>query len=401
MRILPALLIAASALLAGCGSTDSTHITKLERVPEAAGGSTEPLGEENEIPADGIFTAEQMATIAGKDGTYTFIGEDGDTGIRYVWAFDGMKIQNPTEQNLLVSFPLGKVEEMKKKANNASVGLGVKLSDVPLAAPGRLTLTLDEKWDADTVLLCKAVDGGLERMAEAEIGKAKRGKEKVTTLAFDVTEMGDTYYLVGGKTRASQPAGGEASASGEVGAEGSASAGSGDTAAANTGTGQQAPAGSTGGGQDGGAAYTEAGAPSGSSHTCTISIECSTIFGNTDKLKEEKAAFVPADGWLLYPSVVEFEPGETAYDVLYRVCRDAGIQIDAKYTPAYGSYYVQGIGQLYEFDCGDLSGWMYSVNGWFPNYGTSSYVISDGDVVEWRYTCDLGRDVGGSGAVGG
>ena len=27
--------------------------------------------------------------------------------------------------------------------------------------------------------------------------------------------------------------------------------------------------------------------------------------------------------------------------------------------------------------------------------------VKDGDVVEWRYTCDLGNDVGGGYAVGG
>mgnify|MGYP004647359247 FL=1 len=36
----------------------------------------------------------------------------------------------------------------------------------------------------------------------------------------------------------------------------------------------------------------------------------------------------------------------------------------------------------------------YSVNGWFPNYGCSLYQLKDGDVVEWRYTCDLGEDLG-------
>lgn len=34
--------------------------------------------------------------------------------------------------------------------------------------------------------------------------------------------------------------------------------------------------------------------------TCTFSIECSTILNNWDDLKESKAEFVPADGWILY-----------------------------------------------------------------------------------------------------
>jgi uncharacterized membrane-anchored protein len=62
--------------------------------------------------------------------------------------------------------------------------------------------------------------------------------------------------------------------------------------------------------------------------------------------------------------------------------------------------YIQGINNIYEFDAGALSGWMYRVNGWFPNYGASRYVVQQGDVIEWVYTCDLGRDVGGAYAVG-
>ena len=69
--------------------------------------------------------------------------------------------------------------------------------------------------------------------------------------------------------------------------------------------------------------------------------------------------------------------------------------------PIYNSAYIEGIHNLYEFDVGELSGWMYSVNGWYPNYGCSRYALKDGDVVEWRYTCDLGFDVGGGYAVSG
>ena len=64
------------------------------------------------------------------------------------------------------------------------------------------------------------------------------------------------------------------------------------------------------------------------------------------------------------------------------------------YSQNYGSVYVQGINHLYEFSCGELSGWMYMVNGEFPNYGCSKYELKDGDEIVWCYTCDLGRDVG-------
>lgn len=99
-------------------------------------------------------------------------------------------------------------------------------------------------------------------------------------------------------------------------------------------------------------------------------------------------------GVILEPIEVKYETGDTVYDILARVCKEKKIQLDANYTPLYSAYYVKGINQLYEFDCGERSGWTYSVNGYFPNYGCSKYEVSDGDVIEWRYTCDLGKDVG-------
>ena len=60
---------------------------------------------------------------------------------------------------------------------------------------------------------------------------------------------------------------------------------------------------------------------------------------------------------------------------------------------AGGMVYVSGIGYLYEFDYGDLSGWMYRVNGETPSVGCAEYALSDGDQVEWLYTCDLGNDL--------
>ena len=131
-----------------------------------------------------------------------------------------------------------------------------------------------------------------------------------------------------------------------------------------------------------------------SSHTCTISISCATILDNMSELKSGKEEFVPSDGWILAASEVEFTEGESVHDILQRVCKDAGIQMESSFSPAYNSAYVEGINNLYEFDCGQLSGWMFSVNGWFPNYGCSKYTVKDGDVINWVYTCNLGKDVG-------
>ena len=113
-----------------------------------------------------------------------------------------------------------------------------------------------------------------------------------------------------------------------------------------------------------------------------------------DKLKEEKKGIVPANGVILSGCEIEVQEGDSVYDVLVRACRQNKIHMDADYTPAYGSAYIKGIANLYERDCGGLSGWTYRVNGVFPSVGCSSYDANEGDVIEFLYTCDLGADVG-------
>ena len=125
----------------------------------------------------------------------------------------------------------------------------------------------------------------------------------------------------------------------------------------------------------------------------TLSVTCAVLVGNA-ALDSEKAALVPADGVIFPAASVEFYSGESVFNLLSREMRKNGIHMEFKSSAAYRTAYVEGIGNLYEFDAGELSGWMYRVNGSFPNKGCSSYLLSDGDTVEWVYTCDLGKDVG-------
>lgn len=127
-------------------------------------------------------------------------------------------------------------------------------------------------------------------------------------------------------------------------------------------------------------------------NTCTFVIECKTILDNKDKLKKGLEKYVPDDA-VIFSKTVGFDSGESVYDVLRRICDENSIQMEASYTPAFNSYYVEGINNLYEFDCGQGSGWMYSVNGIFPNYGCSSYKPASNDKIAFRYTCELGYDL--------
>ena len=133
----------------------------------------------------------------------------------------------------------------------------------------------------------------------------------------------------------------------------------------------------------------------GEDNVCTITIVCDTILDNLDNLEEEKAPYVPKDAVILPKTQVSFTEGDTVFEVLQKVCAAAELQIEYSWTPMYNSYYIEGINHLYEFDCGNESGWMYKVNEWFPNYGCSAYTLKNGDDIVWCYTCNgLGADVG-------
>lgn len=145
--------------------------------------------------------------------------------------------------------------------------------------------------------------------------------------------------------------------------------------------------------------------PAADTVICTVEISCKTILDNMKNLKKEKTAFVPSDGIILKKTTVKLEKGSTVFDALKIACKENhcksncrycknGIQLEYEFTPGYNSYYIEGIHQLYEKDCGTESGWMYCVNGVFPNKGCDSYTVQNGDEIQWLYTCDLGSDVG-------
>ncbi len=127
--------------------------------------------------------------------------------------------------------------------------------------------------------------------------------------------------------------------------------------------------------------------------TCYLKISCHTILNNMDQLEAGKEVLIPSNGVLYAQREVTFQEGETVFDVLLRETKKSGIHMEYSFTPGFNSNYIEGIGNIYEMDCGPNSGWMYSVNGVYPDYGCSAYELKDQDVIEWNYTCDLGRDL--------
>jgi uncharacterized protein YceK len=104
----------------------------------------------------------------------------------------------------------------------------------------------------------------------------------------------------------------------------------------------------------------------------TLTISCSNILKHDNCL--ETNYNVPSNG-VIYSQKVEISDGDSVLKIL----KNSGLRVDVS------GGYVKGIDNLYEFDCGDESGWTYSVNGVKPNVGASQYKVKENDQIKWSY----------------
>ena len=128
-------------------------------------------------------------------------------------------------------------------------------------------------------------------------------------------------------------------------------------------------------------------------YVCTLIVRTDNMLSGMDRLNPEKAELVPEDGIIFSSRTVEFSEGESVFDVLLREMQRARIHMEFANVPFANFKYIKGINNIYEGDSGELSGWSYSVNGLFPHYSLSNYLLKPGDVVEIVYFCDFNRAV--------
>lgn len=126
--------------------------------------------------------------------------------------------------------------------------------------------------------------------------------------------------------------------------------------------------------------------------TCSLSVTCTSVLANMDLLSEAKRDIIPLDGIIYYKENIVFYDNETVFDILNREMKDNQIHLEFNEVPMYNSAYIEGIGNLYEFDCGEYSGWQYRVNGIKPTYGCSQYIPKNGDKIEFYFTCDFMKE---------
>ncbi len=112
-----------------------------------------------------------------------------------------------------------------------------------------------------------------------------------------------------------------------------------------------------------------------------------TISINCDSVKDKGKSHIPKNGIILEETEIEIQNGDSVYDVLVEVCKENNILFSANMG------YIEGINNVYEMDFGKSSGWIYFVNGESPSVGSESYELSDGDEIEWHYTCNMGKDL--------
>ncbi len=129
-------------------------------------------------------------------------------------------------------------------------------------------------------------------------------------------------------------------------------------------------------------ATSDAVSPGGGGQTPTAQITLSV-----DKLTIGK-------GNVISPVSITLETGDTAWSVLKRALDARGISYEYEWSAKYGSVYVRTIDGDGEFDHGPGSGWMVNVNGVYLGYGADKHALTSGDTVRWRYTTNLGADLG-------
>lgn len=358
----------------------------------------EPIQRTNQIPENGLVDHTLFKKIKETNDIGIFNGNSND--ITYQWLFLGTAIEHPKDENLNVTFSNAKTGTVKKQLHAEYVQeFSFSSHDTVLGNPS-LSIYLTTPWKVKGVELYQFNSN--KNKAEL-IGTTALENSPNAIVTFIPKESKGLFYIVGvpeqkennkttGKIESIEKNTKEVKESNKVAQDEYVT-----DSKKSEGTNKKDK-------------YLTDPVPNGKPKpvepqktvisktkkgTATLSIKCDTILKNLDKFNKDKLSILPKDCVIMKTRTVVFYEGESVYDVLKRETRSSKIHMEMEFSPVYNSVYIEGIHNIYEFDCGELSGWMYKVNGWFPNYGASRYVLKNGDVIEWVYTCDLGRDVGG------
>ncbi|MHA5130677.1 DUF4430 domain-containing protein [Oenococcus oeni] len=355
------------------------------------------------IPKNGIITKSDLKKIKKNGGIAIYKGSN--DGVNYEWTFVGSDIKKTSAVNLKVLFNSDHRATMKKQASGKKIFSFSPVQKGVLPGKPSLSITVGNDWTYGTYKLYSFASNIATSAGNIQVVKG------LASLQFKKNN-GGWYFFTKGKILSSSTSEivskskNKSSKSLKKGDSKSSKTKSqtedGNSFSSKKNDSSSAVSASSANATNGSSTPAPDPNPPTPSKTktiqVTISIQCHTAVTNWNKLSTSKKnhKVVPANGIILPVTKVTVAQGYTVYDLLVKICEEKGIQMQHEGDATYDSQYIEGINNLYEFDCGQLSGWMYEVNGWYPNYGCSQYVLKNNDVLVWNYTCDLGRDLGAS-----
>jgi len=125
---------------------------------------------------------------------------------------------------------------------------------------------------------------------------------------------------------------------------------------------------------------------------CTAKPEIKIFDNEPDDESAVAFKIIGKGGEIILEVWVEYQENLSVAELSEKICRAKEIPF---VTSGIGAMrYVKGINNLFEFDEGPESGWIYAVNGKIMGMSSGSYIIQAGDNLIWRYTLDLGKDAG-------
>lgn len=354
------------------------------------------------IPENGIVSEELFKELKDSGDMKLFNGENKE--FTYQWMFMGTDISSPRDLNLKVESASTDIDLVKKESKSDKV-YGFKFAeDTSLDSKTALSIIYKDDLGCTAADIYQVENNKLKKITSATVETSEG-----TTFNFSIKDRAGEFYIVGSDPKQAAIDADDDSSSSSSKRE--------ELAQKSEKVKQQLGIDTSTGtpNQDGKDKYLTDPTPAGKPKPvewnekgnevdkskvggyCTLSITCKTLLKPENKkvaISNGKGDMIPSDGVIYKTKKVKFYKNESVFDVLLRETKANKIHMEYVMTPAYNSNYIEGIHNLYEFDGGELSGWMYSVNGWFPNYGCSRYKLKDGDSIKWVYTCDLGRDVG-------
>ena len=356
------------------------------------------------IPENGIVSEEVFKELKDSGDMKLFNGENKE--FTYQWMFMGTDISSPRDLNLKVESASTDTDLVKKESKSDKV-YGFKFAeDTSLDSKTALSIIYKDDLGCTAADIYQVENNKLKKITSATVETSEG-----TTFNFSIKDRAGEFYIVGSDPK-------QAAIDADDDSSSSTSSSKREQLAEKSEKVKQQLGIDTSTGtpnKDGKDKYLTDPTPAGKLKPvewnekgnevdkskvggyCTLSITCKTLLKPENKkvaISNGKGDMIPSDGVIYKTKKVKFYKNESVFDVLLRETKANKIHMEYVMTPAYNSNYIEGIHNLYEFDGGELSGWMYSVNGWFPNYGCSRYKLKDGDSIKWVYTCDLGRDVG-------